>query len=173
VSIDELRRWNDLDPSARLQEGMTLQAFVGPAVDLSHVVLLAESEARTVPAGSDDFFSYYEGTKGRRRITVTAKAGETLDQIGRRYGVSAALMERINHKPRSEALKEGDIVVVHTPSVPGGAVEAPRPTGLPPLPTGGAVAASAATTATTTPNVSGTARDLEPPPPVELSPGLP
>jgi membrane-bound lytic murein transglycosylase D len=117
VSMDELRRWNDLDPSARLQEGMTLQAFVPPSADLTHVAVLAENEARTVPAGSDEFFAYWEGVKGRKRITVTAKAGETLEQIGRRYQVSPAMMERINHRPRSEALKQGDTVVVHTPVV--------------------------------------------------------
>ena len=155
VSVDELRRWNDVDPAARLQEGMTLQAFVAPGADLSHVLVLAEGDARAVPAGSDEFFAYWEGVKGRKRITVTAKAGETLEQIGRRYQVSGPMMERINHRPRSEALKEGELVVVHTPapagatggaslaSAAGGVTSTdigpplesePRPDALPPLP---------------------------------------
>ena len=86
---------------------MTLQAFVAPTTDLSQVVLLSENEARPVAAGSDKFCSYWEGVKGRRRITVTAKAGETIEQIGRKYQVSPAMMERINHRSRGEALRAG------------------------------------------------------------------
>ncbi len=152
VSVDDLRRWNDLDPVARLQEGMTLQAFVPPDIDLSRVMLLGENDVRTLATGSEDFFAYYEGAKGRKRLTVTAKAGETLDQIGRRYQVSGGMMERVNHRTRTEALKDGDVVIVYTPpspanardTSPGGPVlaappssQAPfaRPTAeLPPLP---------------------------------------
>jgi membrane-bound lytic murein transglycosylase D len=173
VSMDDLRRWNDLDPAARLQEGMTLQAFVAPGADLTHVVVLTENEARTVPAGSDEFFAYWEGVKGRKRITVTAKAGETIEQIGRRYQVSPGMMERINHKNRNEVLKQGDLVVVHTPAVPGAQ--------LPPV-----MLASAAPTAVPTPTPTPTptppwaamrtAGELDPLPalpPIESPPELP
>jgi hypothetical protein len=44
---------------------------------------------------------------------VTAKAGDTVDSIGKRYGVSGAVMERINRRSRSDALKDGDTVVVY------------------------------------------------------------
>jgi membrane-bound lytic murein transglycosylase D len=172
VSMDELRRWNDLDPAARLQEGMTLQAFVPPGTDLTHVVVLAENETHTVPAGSDEFFAYWEGVKGRKRITVTAKAGETLEQIGRRYQVSGAMMERINHRPRSEALKQGDLVVVHTPVVPGAAVppvllatSTSTPT---PTPT-----STSTSTPTSTATVTGTAHETDPLPPLPSIESLP
>jgi membrane-bound lytic murein transglycosylase D len=118
VSVDELRRWNDLDPAARLQEGMTLQVFVPSDVDLSKVVVVSENEARVIPVGSEDFFAYWEGVKGKRRVTVTAKAGDTLESIGRRNGVSAAAMERINRRSRSETLREGETVVLYLASTP-------------------------------------------------------
>jgi peptidoglycan lytic transglycosylase D len=164
VTVDDLRRWNDLDPAARLQEGMTLQVFVPTNADLSRVSVLAENDAHVVPTGSQEFFEYWEGIKGRHRVVVTAKAGDTIEVIGRRYGVQPASMERINRHGRSEPLKDGETVIVYTPApspaavlparpgppsqgalpdtrsarvepVPNGPLpEAPYPEGLPPLP---------------------------------------
>jgi membrane-bound lytic murein transglycosylase D len=114
IAPDELRRWNDIDPSARLVEGMTLQLFVPSAVDLSQMVVLRESDVHTIVAGTEEFFRHWED-KGRRRTVVTSKPGETIEQIGRRYGVSPALMERINRRGRSETLAEGTQVVVWSP----------------------------------------------------------
>jgi membrane-bound lytic murein transglycosylase D len=119
VEPDDLRRWNDLDPSARLQDGMTLQVFVPEGADLSHAVILGEHDARVLVSGTEDFFAYWEGTKGKRRLVVTAKAGETIESIGRKNGVNAASMERINGRGRKDVLKEGETVVVYLPA-PGG-----------------------------------------------------
>jgi membrane-bound lytic murein transglycosylase D len=124
VDVDDVRRWNDLDPAARLQDGMTLQAFVPEGADLSHVVTLRERDARVLVAGTDDFFTYWEGTKGKRRVVVSAKAGETLEAIGKRYGVNLASLERINGRPRRDVLKEGDTVVVYLPA-PGASPKEP------------------------------------------------
>ncbi len=121
VEVDDLRRWNDLDPAARLQEGMTLQVFVPDGIDLSHAVLLGEKDAHVLVAGSDGFFAYWEGTKGKRRLVVTAKAGDTLESIGRAHGVNAASMERINGRGRHDVLKEGQAVVVYVPAPTGAA----------------------------------------------------
>jgi membrane-bound lytic murein transglycosylase D len=115
VSVDELCRWNDIDPSARLQEGMTLQAFVAPDADLSHILVLAEADVRALAMGSDEFFAALEQSQGFKRMTVTAKAGDTLESIGRRYEVSARTMERINRRGRNDALKPGDTVIVYSP----------------------------------------------------------
>lgn len=111
ITPDELRRWNDIDPSARLVEGMTMQVFAPHDADLSKVVVLGESDVRTVVAGSDDFFHNWD-EKGRRRLVVTAKSGDTLESIGKKHGVTTNLMERINRRGRSEPLAEGDRVVV-------------------------------------------------------------
>jgi membrane-bound lytic murein transglycosylase D len=119
VTVDDLRRWNDLDPAARLLEGMTLQVFVPANADLSRVSVLAENEAHVVPTGSQEFFEYWEGVKGKHRVVVSAKVGETVEAIGKRYGVSAASMERINRRGRGEALKGGENVVVYVPPPPG------------------------------------------------------
>jgi membrane-bound lytic murein transglycosylase D len=114
ITPDELRRWNDVDPSARLVEGMTMQVFAPADADLSRTVVLRESDVRTVVAGTDDFFQHWD-EKGRRRLVVTAKAGDTLESIGKQHGVTTNLMERINRRGRSEALSPGDRVVVWVP----------------------------------------------------------
>ncbi len=116
VSVDELRRWNDIDPAARLQEGMTLQLFVPADADLKAALVVRESEVRVVSVGSDEFFAYFEGLKGKKRLSVTCKAGDTLEAIGRRHGVSTAMMERINRRSRTQTLKEGDTVHVYVPA---------------------------------------------------------
>ena len=118
VTPDELRRWNDIDPSARLVENMTLQLFVPESADLSSTVVLGEDDVRTIVAGTEEFFRHWD-EKGRRRTVVTAKAGETIEMIGKRHGVSAGLMERINRRGRSEVLSEGERVVVWAPGSSG------------------------------------------------------
>jgi membrane-bound lytic murein transglycosylase D len=115
VSVDELRRWNEIDPAGRLVEGMTLQIFVPQGADLTKVVALNEADVRPLAVGSEDFFTYWEALKNKKRITLTAKTGDTLDLIGRRYGVSGGWMERINHRGRNEKLADGDPVVVYVP----------------------------------------------------------
>jgi membrane-bound lytic murein transglycosylase D len=115
VTTDELRRWNDVDPSARLVENMTLQVYVPRDADLSHAVVLAEPDVHVIAVGSDEFFQHWD-EKGRRRLVVTAHAGDTLESIGKKHSVSTATMERINRRGRSETLAEGDTIVVWVPA---------------------------------------------------------
>jgi membrane-bound lytic murein transglycosylase D len=116
VPADDLDRWNDLDPSARLAEGMTLQAFVAADADLSRVVVLAESEVRVLPVGSEEFFAALEHDKGMRRVVVKVRSGDTLESIGKRFDVPVRTMERINRRGRNEALKDGETIVVYVPN---------------------------------------------------------
>ena len=125
VTIDEVRRWNDLDPSARLQEGMTIQLFVTTDADLKNTVVLGENDVRVLPVGSDEFFAYWESLKGRKRITVTASAGDTLTALGNRYGMTPGMMERINHRNRGERLAAGDSVVVYVAEARAGGTSGP------------------------------------------------
>jgi membrane-bound lytic murein transglycosylase D len=141
VGVDDLDRWNDIDPSARLQEGMTLQAFVAADLDLSHVVVVPESDVRVLAVGSDEFFAAMERERGFKRLRVTAHAGDTLESIGRRFDVPIKTMERVNRRGRSDALKPGETVVVYAPgnlAAPSGsevtASNAPAPLGPLPAP---------------------------------------
>jgi membrane-bound lytic murein transglycosylase D len=114
VTLDELRRWNTIDLRARLLEGMTLQVFVRDPKVLDQARALAEPDVDVVVSGSEAFFAHFE-EKGRKRIVVSAKAGDTLEAIGKRHGVTAKLMERINRRAKDEPLREGESVVLYVP----------------------------------------------------------
>ncbi|MCS6899735.1 MAG: transglycosylase SLT domain-containing protein [Myxococcales bacterium] len=114
VHVDDLRSWNALDPSARLLEGTTLQIFLPPGQDLSGVVAFREEEVRILVVGSDEFFTWFEAQKGRRRLVVTVAEGETWQSLSRKYGLSLGLLERINRRSHTEPLRPGETVVVYT-----------------------------------------------------------
>lgn len=126
VTVDELRKWNDIDPAAHLVDGMTLQLFVsdGAATHASTRVV-SEKDVRVIPVGTDAFFTHWED-KGRSRVVIAAKEGETLGDIGKRFGLSPASMERINRRGRTEKLSAGETVVVY--AAPGRAKSAPHAT---------------------------------------------
>jgi membrane-bound lytic murein transglycosylase D len=141
VSPDELRRWNEVDPSARLVEGMTLQVFAPSDVDLGTANVMRENDVRVIVTGTEEFFRHWD-EKGRRRIVVNASAGDTLDAIGKKHGVTSSLMERINRRGRSEVLSEGERVIVWVPgpsSAPPANADAqaslPKPPSTEPSPT--------------------------------------
>ena len=147
VSPSELSLWNGIDPAAALQQGMTLQVFVKEGADLSRVRFLGDHETRVLVAGTREFYEYFEQQNGRKRITVVAKKGDTLTTIGRRYGMSATMMERINRIPSSSTIHPGDKLVVYSKGDTTGAtadraddfrelagISAPVPSALPQLP---------------------------------------
>jgi membrane-bound lytic murein transglycosylase D len=150
VTPDDLRRWNALDPAARLHEGMTLQVFVEPGVDLAKVVHLTESDAHCVTVGSEEFFAHFEGLKNRKRTTIAVEEGDTWEKVAKRYGLTVGQLERINQRSRTEKLVAKETLVVYAPTgravahevniaTPGGPAPlspaaAPSPDDLPPVP---------------------------------------
>jgi membrane-bound lytic murein transglycosylase D len=105
--------------------------------DLSRVVVVPETDVRVLPIGSDEFFASLERDRGFKRVTVTAKAGDTLESIGKHFDVPVKTMERVNRRGRAEALQPGQTVVVYVPATTGAtasnAATAPVPD-LPALP---------------------------------------
>jgi membrane-bound lytic murein transglycosylase D len=148
VSPSDLSLWNALDPTAALQQGMALQVFVREDADLSRVRYLGEHEVRPLVAGTPEFYDYFEQQNGRKRITVIAKKGDTLSAIGKRYGMSTTMMERINRIPSSSVIGVGDRIIVYSKGETGGsasgdndagfrelaAIAAPMPNALPAMP---------------------------------------
>ena len=116
VRVDELCRWNRVDPGATLHEGMTLQAYLPRTRRPQGVFLLDEVDARVLEVGSDEFFAHFEGLKGRKRVELVAKEGDTFAALSRRYGLSAGMLERINHRSRTSPVRPGDRLVVYVPA---------------------------------------------------------
>jgi membrane-bound lytic murein transglycosylase D len=115
VDRGALAAWNGLDGEARLQPRMVLQIWVDrgfkPA-DRS-VALLDPARVDLVRAGSVDHIQVAEKKLGRERITYTASKRESYEQIGKKYGLSARDVARINRKPYDTVLAAGDTCVIY------------------------------------------------------------
>jgi membrane-bound lytic murein transglycosylase D len=115
VDRGALAVWNGLDGEARLQPRMVLSIWIDrgfkPA-DRS-VSLLDPARVELVRAGSVDHIQVAEKKLGRERITYTASKRESYEQIGKKYGLSARDVARINRKPYDTVLAAGDTCVIY------------------------------------------------------------
>ena len=127
VAVDDLCRWNNIDPGAALQTGMFLQLFVPPDVDLSRAVVLMPDEVRILVVGTDEFFDYHEAQRGRARVRHRIRAGDTLTSLGRRFDLSVGSLARINRIPTSTVLRVGDEIIVYAPASQAPAAATPAP----------------------------------------------
>jgi murein DD-endopeptidase MepM/ murein hydrolase activator NlpD len=59
------------------------------------------------------FSSLVETLRGRRRIQHKCQAGDTLEKIGKRYGLTVADVERINRLGRQSELVAGQTVIAY------------------------------------------------------------
>ncbi|WP_437962263.1 transglycosylase SLT domain-containing protein (plasmid) [Sorangium sp. So ce119] len=116
VTPDEICRWNTLAPGASLHEGMTLQLFVPRSQRHEGVFLLDEADARVMEVGSEQFFAHFEGLKGRKRIEIAVREGDSFSTLATRYGLSVGSLERINQRSRRSVLMPGDRLVVYVPT---------------------------------------------------------
>jgi membrane-bound lytic murein transglycosylase D len=116
VSPDEICRWNAIDPGAALHDGMTLQIFTPKDKIPTDALVLAEKDAQILASGTPEFVAHFESLRGRSRLEVVAKQGDTWRSVATRYGLSMGQMERINHRSRSSPLCEGDRCVVYVPT---------------------------------------------------------
>ena len=116
VTTDEICGWNAIDPGASLHDGMVLQIYPPPGPLRADVLVLEEKDAHPLLVGSPEFFTYFEGQRGRTRVELTARQGDTWRLIAHRYGLTVGQLERINGRGRSTALNPGDKLVVYVPS---------------------------------------------------------
>ncbi len=116
VRTDDLVEWNNLDPAAKLHPKMVLQIYVRKDFDPAGVVLLDASRVRVVTLGSEEFLELETARRGKKRLIYTAKPGDTLAKLGRRYGLTPGDLARINRFSYNTELHEGDKVVVYSPT---------------------------------------------------------
>jgi membrane-bound lytic murein transglycosylase D len=116
VRPEDLVEWNNLDPDAKLHPRMVLQIFVRKDFDPAGVLLLDPAQVRVVTLGSEEFLQLETARRGKKRLFYTAKAGDTLAKLGRRYGLTPGDLARINRFSYNTELHEGDRVVVYSPT---------------------------------------------------------
>jgi membrane-bound lytic murein transglycosylase D len=116
-SVDraDLAEWNRLDAEARLHPRMVLQVWVERDFDAERagVAVLDEARLDVVAAGSVDHMQRAEDRIGRGRIVYKASRRESYEAIGRRFGLSARDLARINKKPFDTMLDAGDTCIVY------------------------------------------------------------
>ena len=112
VSMADIGSWNALDESARLQPGMALQLFVDKNRTFT-ARTLSPTQTRVLVAGTPEFYEYFEGQNGRKRVVVSARENDTLATLGKRYGMTVGSMERVNRRSRTDKLRAGEGVVVY------------------------------------------------------------
>jgi membrane-bound lytic murein transglycosylase D len=115
VDAQALASWNGLAEDGVLQARMVLVAWVAPGFDAAarKVALLDDSRLMLVSRGSEEHLDLMEGRKGRKRVKLVAKAGDTLEALGRPHHLDKFDMARINRRSWSKALAAGDEVVVY------------------------------------------------------------
>ncbi len=118
VSEAQLVQWNNLDKTANLHAKMVLQAFVSELPDERLVRFVTADRAQLLVVGSTEFFDHFERKNGRSRFLVTAKEGDSFRGLAKRYGLSLGMLERINHRARTDELKPGDTLVIYSREKP-------------------------------------------------------
>lgn len=116
VSVDNLIEWNNLDPEARLQPKLVLQIFVRDGFDRANVALLDPDKIRLVTLGSQEFLELETARRGKTRLQYTARAGDTLAKIAKRYGLAPGDLARVNRLSATSELSEGQKIVVYSPT---------------------------------------------------------
>jgi membrane-bound lytic murein transglycosylase D len=107
-----LTRWNRLDPAARLQPGMWLQAWVND--DPSGAVRVwREDELELVFRGSETFHDRAVAETGQVRLRVVVREGDTMASLARRYHITVGRIARINHLERDAVLTPGSTLVLY------------------------------------------------------------
>ena len=111
----DLAAWNRLDPAARLHPRMVLQIWVQRDFDArgAGVAVLDQNRLDVVAAGSTDHIELAETRLGRQRVLYEARRRETYEDVGRRFGLSARDLARINKKPFDTVLEPGETCIVY------------------------------------------------------------
>jgi membrane-bound lytic murein transglycosylase D len=115
VSIDEIRQWNNIEPSANLQRGMVLQLFVPNKVDLRRAVVITPNEVKTLTLCSDEFFTYHEAQRDRVRVRYRIKQGDTMQKLAQRFDLSPGSIGRINRFSSHTPLRADQEIVIYVP----------------------------------------------------------
>jgi membrane-bound lytic murein transglycosylase D len=115
VSLDEIRQWNAIEPSANLQRGMILQLFVPRAVDLRKALVMTPDEVKVLALCSDEFFSFHESQRDRIRIRYRVQAGDTVQRLAQRFDLSPGSIGRINGFSSHTSLRADQEIVIYIP----------------------------------------------------------
>ncbi len=118
VPIDALAEWNDLTPEAKLHPRMVLQVFVPEgwdqrAPDGAPVALLDPDKLEIVARGSEKHLDIIEHRMGRERSIYRPEKAESFTEIGKKFGLEARDLARINRKSHRTVVEPGEEVIIY------------------------------------------------------------
>jgi hypothetical protein len=115
VSRADLAAWNGLDLAAHLHPRMVLQVFVPEtfSAEEAGVALLDESRLMIVTRGSDEHLDEVETRRGRKRAVYKAQERESFESIGKKVGLSARDLARVNRMPHTTVLEPGQEIIIY------------------------------------------------------------
>ncbi len=114
VRPSDLVLWNDLDPKAKLQDGMVLQLFVAPERPPNTLALMSNDDVQAVNPGSRAARRLARKKRRRRRLWYRVRSGDSLWIIARKYKVTVDDLKKWNRKlRRSSTLQPGQKLVVY------------------------------------------------------------
>ncbi len=116
VTPDDIVEWNHIDPDAKLQPKLILQLFVHEGFDRSNAMLLDPDKVRLVTLGSEEFLELEAARRGKTRLFYSARSGDSLAKIAKRYGLAPGDLARVNRLSATSELGEGQKVVVYSPT---------------------------------------------------------
>ena len=116
VTVDNIVEWNNIDPDAKLQPKLIFQLFVREGFDRANVMLLDSDKVRVVTLGSEEFLELEAARRGKTRLFYSARVGDTLAKIAKRYGLTPGDLARVNRLSANSELTEGQKVVVYSPT---------------------------------------------------------
>lgn len=79
-------------------------------------MLLDPGKLRVVTLGSEDFLALDAARRGRTRLFYTARDGDTLAKVAKRYGLSPGDLARINRFSYNAEMVPGQRIVVYAPA---------------------------------------------------------
>jgi membrane-bound lytic murein transglycosylase D len=115
VRSSQLEAWNQIAGDAPLQPRMIVQAWVAADFDpvRANVRLLDDDKLLVVTRGSAEHMDLVEARVGRERVEYTPKKSETLEQIGKKFGLGKRDLARINRIKDSAVIEPGQSITVY------------------------------------------------------------
>ena len=115
VGVGELAKWNGFSETAKIHPRMVLQVWVTKSFSPAKrkIAVLDPARLTIVKAGSKPHIDKSEKKVGRKRIVVKARNGDSLTSIGKKYGLTARDLARINKLPPNAELQIGQEVIVY------------------------------------------------------------
>jgi membrane-bound lytic murein transglycosylase D len=115
IHVDEIARWNSIDPDAKLRRGLILQLYVPQEADLTKALVYTPDEVQLYSVGSEAFFDFHEKQRDRVRIRYRVRPGDTLLTLAERFELSVGSIARINQFSRYTTLQPDQEIILYAP----------------------------------------------------------